>query len=98
MLFFFNIHENHPNVFFLFFLSSWHSFYLARDGEGAGDHFGIIWGPFGDYFYSFFSLKNMEIIKHMFVSIFLPRGSFVLPSRGCGGGRGTILGSFLQLY
>ena len=46
--------------------------------------------PVGTILYNFLN-KNHESIKQVFAFVYLPRGSFALPSRGWGGA-GTILG------
>ena len=62
-------------------------------GSGGGgpfwDHDGILL-----YVFYIFSIKNMRVIKQIFVVDFLPRGSFVLPSWGWEGGRGAFWNHF----
>ena len=86
---FVNIHENHSKtVFCRFVFASWHFVYLAGDGEGGG---GLFWDYFGTILYDLyiFLIKNMKIIKQV---SFFASWQFLLPSRGWGGGRGTIIG------
>ena len=63
-------------------------FYLAGDGEGAGNSFGTMLGSFWEHVYSFVVNKNYEINYQVFylIDLCLPRGSFVLPGRGWGRG------------
>ena len=85
---FVNIHEKYSqNVCFVFVCLVAILFYLARNGEGAVDHFGTILG----YFFNSLNKKHENHLTNVFSTCFcLVAVCFTWP--GMGMGQGTILG------
>ena len=60
--------------------------------------FGTILGQVWDNVHNLFDKKHETHLKYICFRFVLPRGSFGVPSKGWGGGRGTILGQLYEYF